>query len=583
MARTLSRSQVAQAKGETITCVRYLRVSRMGDRLLSDEAFHSPELQTSAIDAEFDKLFGVGGWKLLDVPGNFGRGTWADFDVSGTSVEREGLTAALEAVALRSGAVQGLGVLNLSRWARNVMGALRRVDELEQLGVRLISAKEEADFITPTGRFATTIFLAIDQMYAEQKGEEWSQVIERRALLHGRHHGTAPTGYRREARTDGKVGGDIVVDEQTSSAVVQAFEMYVAGAAKLTIWKMLKAHNIGVTHDLGTILANKVYVRWHAPECVGTDPPCDLPEPHGDRGYVRSRDLERVHGGNKRRVGTQAWYPGRHEGIIDPDLFERVQERWNATKGERQRTEPYHELMGCVRCGNEGCYRKAAFTRSKKQAPQLRDNNGHLMGCPGFGTMSARMLLQVVMEEMRAAAEPVDDARLEAQVATMTTKAPTPGRHGMEAHRQRCIERIAQLDTQVTAGEYTEEEAQAIIAAHRREIQRLDAKLALKGPDASAELRRENGLKRLREALTRWDDLDVAARNAFIRSILVVYVGPAAWRGQPYAERSSVVFNWEDTASFRRTSAAAKAAEAASLNSGVAVALAPAPEAVPSG
>lgn len=55
MAKNVSRKELAARTRELPEVVRYLRVSRMGDRVLHSEEFHSPELQITAIDREPDR------------------------------------------------------------------------------------------------------------------------------------------------------------------------------------------------------------------------------------------------------------------------------------------------------------------------------------------------------------------------------------------------------------------------------------------------------------------------------------------------------------------------------------------------
>lgn len=146
----------------------------MGDRTLDSEEFHSAELQLAAIDRELERQF-PDGWEPVPVMGNYdgaGPGIWADFDVSGRTWSRVGLEAALDAVTEHK--AEALGVLNLSRWARHVLNALKRMEELEKRGAALYSAQERTEMKTPAGKFSTFMFLAVAQLLSDQKSEEWS-------------------------------------------------------------------------------------------------------------------------------------------------------------------------------------------------------------------------------------------------------------------------------------------------------------------------------------------------------------------------------------------------------------------------
>ena len=239
MARTVQRARGAVT--EQVVVLRYLRVSRLGDRVLGSEEFRSPSPQIEAIDRELDRRFGPGGWRLPEVVGNYAgevnehiTGTWADVGVSGTSMRRQGLDAAIGAVG-PTGA-SALAVLNLSRWARNVLGALRAVAELEAAGAWLISAQEEVNFLSPQGRFVTTMFLSMAEMFAGQKGEEWESVIEQRSRA-GLHHGVAPLGYCRN-------GDGVLVSDPHAEAVMAAFEMVAGGMSRTAAGTWLRRQGI---------------------------------------------------------------------------------------------------------------------------------------------------------------------------------------------------------------------------------------------------------------------------------------------------------------------------------------------------
>jgi DNA invertase Pin-like site-specific DNA recombinase len=553
MAHTVRRFDRAASSGPPVNVVRYLRVSRLGDRILGDEAFHSPELQIGAIDREFDSVFGGGGWQLAAVAGSYGQATFADFDVSGTSDARAGLEDAIEA-AKRCG-VEAVGVLNLSRWARNVLGALHRVEELEASGAVLISAKERADFKTPEGRFVTTLYLAIAELYAGQKGEEWAGIIEHRTSKLGSHHGRAPTGYVRLAGPDGKPSGDLVADPDAASDVQEAFRLMDAGLSRMAVGRMLRDRGrLSSSSQVMSILTNRAYLRLHDPQCTGTR--CHRIDPHGDRAEVRSWELEEQTRRKKRRVG-ETWHPARHEGIVDVELFDRVQlrlagaARLNQGRAERRRADVLHELAGVVRCAY--CFRALACDagRGRSTRVTLRDNSGRDMGCRGPGMVTADGVLEVVLDHLRAVVGRLDNDSVERATQLLTSESPRrarPKTAGLAKRRERALLRLGELGTAVALGDYpgSADEAEAVIARLRDEVARLDSELAEAtrvGPPRDTE-----GPRKAMELLTQWDEMDVTARNAMLRELVTVYVGrrdpDGAWR-QPYATRSSVRFRWE--------------------------------------
>ena len=92
--------------------VAYVRVSRVGGR--EGPSFISPEVQRAQIEG-----WAAGRAEII---------AWhTDLDVSGGTMERPGLDAAMRAV--RSGAAEGIVVAKIDRFARSLGGALDAIAE----------------------------------------------------------------------------------------------------------------------------------------------------------------------------------------------------------------------------------------------------------------------------------------------------------------------------------------------------------------------------------------------------------------------------------------------------------------------
>lgn len=549
MAKKVSRQELAERTGAVILVALYLRVSRLGDRILDSEEFRSPRLQVEAISRELDRRYPEG-WAPVPIKGNYDTGIWADFDVSGTSDERVGLDAAIDAVEAH-GAL-ALGVLNISRWARGVELGLRRIEDLESRGAELVSAQEQLDAVSPTGRFSLTLYLAIAQLYADQKGEEWSSIIEQRSDS-GLHHGRVPVGYDRGD------DGILTVDPTALPVLVEAFESYAAGASKTTVGRLLRdAGLVSATSQATPILGNRVYRRGHAPACAGTG--CARPDAHGDRGEVRQWELapasppkpgskKKRRPREKTRVG-ELWVPGQHAGIIDADLFDRVAARLEqtATTGERQR-EPRHPLVGVVRCAE--CGRALACDYGGTRIT-MKCSSGRAIGCAGPGVVTAdRILEDVVWPNIDALHRRVGRARQRAARAGSAGKSSErrsrqPDRDRLTDAHQGLLDRIAEVEADKAEGIHPggDAAADATLARLRQRAEVALTKLAAAAPPVR---HGPEPADQLALVVDGWEAWDVKARNAALRSLLTVYVGrrgeDAPFR-QPYAERCTVRWAW---------------------------------------
>ncbi len=549
MAKTVSRKELAARTGELPEVVRYLRVSRMGDRVLHSEEFHSPELQITAIDRELDRQY-PGGWRLLDVQGNYGRGTWADFDVSGTSDARAGLDAAINTLSTQGASI--LGVLNISRWARGVMIGLRRIEEVQDSGGELVSAEERLDLLTPSGKFALTMFLGMAEWYSNQKAEDWSNLIEKRAD-DGYHHGQVSTGFRQNIDPlTGKPAGVMVRDEATAPLIVGAFERFVTGSSKTSVGRFLRdAGVVSATSQTTGILTNRAYLRLHASECAGRKGGCDRADAHGHLGEVRQWELAPASGGKrkKQRVG-ELWLPGRHEGIVSVELFAKAQRRLEALSsgaGPVRQREGRHELTGVARCSI--CGRALACDYGGDRIT-MKCSSGKAIGCKGPGVITADRLLSVVRAAVIELSERVGEekesaARAAAGARGVTMTSPAPDVKALGRSQRALLDRIAEIQTDVATGDYpgSQAEADATVAKMRGRAADLAAQVAAAAMPAEP----VDDTPELGPLVDDWDAMTVSERNAALRSLLSVYVAPrspeAPFR-QPYEERCVIRFSW---------------------------------------
>jgi DNA invertase Pin-like site-specific DNA recombinase len=550
MAKSVSRKELAARTGELPQVVRYLRVSRMGDRVLNSEEFHSAELQIAAIDRELDRQY-PGGWSLVDAEGNYGRGTWGDFDVSGTSDQRAGLDASINAVAAHGASI--MAVLNVSRWARGVMLGLRRIEEVQERGAELVSAEERLDYLTPSGKFALTIFLAVAEMYANEKAEGWSKLIEKRSD-DGYHHGQIPCGFVQELDAlAGRPKGVMVADEAKAPLVVEGFQRFASGASKTATGRFLReAGVISATSQATSILSNRAYLRLHAAECAGAKGGCDRTDVHGSFGEVRQHELAPAKGGRrkKKRVG-ELWLPGRHEGIVSMALFTMAQRRLAELAGEgepatRQR-EGRHELTGVVRCSS--CGRALACDYGGDRVT-MKCSSGRAIGCPGPGVITADRVLPVVRNAVAQLSERVGREResvaRDRAVGTRLIAATSASDVTDLGRRQKgLLEHVARIQADIATGDFpgSQAEAEATISEMRTRIAALVVRIAEAAtPSDPTSTHTDFG-----PVADEWDTMTIPQRNAALRRLLTVYVAPrslgAPFR-QPYEERCVVRFSW---------------------------------------
>lgn len=135
----------------------YIRVSRVNGR--AGENFISPELQREKIDT-WAKLKGI---EIVHID--------PDLDESGGSQDRPGLREAIHMI--ERGEVDGIVCAYLSRFARNVAGALSDIERIHNAGGSVAFVQENLDPTTPMGKAMLTVLLAFAALERDNAAQGW--------------------------------------------------------------------------------------------------------------------------------------------------------------------------------------------------------------------------------------------------------------------------------------------------------------------------------------------------------------------------------------------------------------------------
>lgn len=191
----------------------YVRVSKVAGR--GGDSFISPDVQEERCRAQ------------LAADGLEAGELYVELDQSGRKSSRPLFDQAIARV--HSGESGGIIVYRLSRFGRSTKDVLEGVKELEAAGAVLISCHEKLDTSTPMGRFALTIFAALNELESEQIKENWT-VAQGEAVRRGVQIARAPFGYRKTDGSNGKPKGTLVPDPETAHLVTEVFQRRARGA-----------------------------------------------------------------------------------------------------------------------------------------------------------------------------------------------------------------------------------------------------------------------------------------------------------------------------------------------------------------
>jgi site-specific DNA recombinase len=225
-----------------------------------------------------------------------------------------------------AGDVDYIIVYKLSRMARNRLDDAIVMADLRKRGVTLVSATESIDD-SPVGQLMHGILATFNEYQSRESGADIAYKMKQKAK-NGGTIGRAPLGYLNvRDRFDGREIRTIAVDPERAPFVQLAFELYVTGDYSL--------------EDL----SDELYDRG-----LRTRPTGRHPAKQVSINKLSMMLRDRYYLGYVEVDGEEV--QGRHEPLIDDDLFDRVQDllESRSTAGERRREHP-HYLKGSLFCG----------------------------------------------------------------------------------------------------------------------------------------------------------------------------------------------------------------------------------------
>lgn len=270
------------------------------------------------------------GWNLIDV--------YADEGISGASVnERQGLNMAIRYIEEKD--ITYLLVWKLSRLSRKVSDVVNLVEVLEKNSTYLISIKDNIDTSSPMGK----PFLYIASIFAEMERENMIVQVKGGMTQKARegkwNGGPIPLGYSLEDK-------ELIVNDDEAEVIKIIFDMYLKGNGYLSIAKFLNSQGFKTRKNklfgsktIKVILQNDIYagrISWGK--------------------YIVDKDKSKK--GSKVRVFNEDLIltNGTHKEIIEPEIFDYVQELINKNKkfdlSTNKSTYLLSGILKCPYCGS---------------------------------------------------------------------------------------------------------------------------------------------------------------------------------------------------------------------------------------
>lgn len=263
---------------------------------------------------------------------------YTDEGISATNTKRREGFKAMVADAL-AGKIDLIVTKSVSRFARNTVDSLTTVRTLKEKGVEIYFEKENIWTLDAKGELLITIMSSLAQEESRSISENttWGQ---RKRFADGK----ASVAYKRFLGYDRGPNGGFVVNQEQAKTVKLIYKLFLDGLTCHAIAKELTERKLPTPggkavwsqSTVRSILTNEKY--------------------KGDALLQKEFTVDFLQKKTKKNEGEvpQYYVEGNHEAIIQPEVFELVQQELERRKQGRGRHSGVHLFSGKIRCGQCG-------------------------------------------------------------------------------------------------------------------------------------------------------------------------------------------------------------------------------------
>ncbi len=183
-----------------------------------------------------------------------------DEGYSGGNINRPSFQRMMELAKIKQFNI--IAVYKIDRIARNIVDFVNTYDNLEKLGVRLVSITEGFDPSTPIGKMMMLLLASFAEMERMNIAQRIKDNMTELAKIGRWSGGTPPTGYTTtKVIENGKKITYLKLIEEEKSNIIEIFERYAAGQSTYRISKVLKQKGLHYpSKTIQNILTNPTYL-----------------------------------------------------------------------------------------------------------------------------------------------------------------------------------------------------------------------------------------------------------------------------------------------------------------------------------
>ena len=335
-----------------------------------------------------------------------------DKGYSGKNMRRPAFQELMKAV--EAGRIRKIFVYRLDRFSRSIADFSRLWETLEHYGVEFNSVTEQFDTSSPIGRAMLNIVLVFAQLERETTAERVKDNYIHRFRLGAWPGGPAPYGYDLAKITDDGRQASSLVPNERAELIRWIFAEYAKPDTSLRgIARELTAKGVhGPRREvwdnvtLSRILHSPLYVRGDS----------EIYWYYLAKGVQIQQDIEAfdgIHACNVigRRDRTRNKYNdasgqmltvANHEGLIDSDLWLRVQDKLaNQPQIPRAMAGKYSWLTGLMKCGKCGYAVKINYSKPEDKFYLVCSGRSNFANCDAVIHIDLRELEEFVSSQIK--------------------------------------------------------------------------------------------------------------------------------------------------------------------------------------
>ncbi|MDD5599504.1 MAG: recombinase family protein, partial [Victivallaceae bacterium] len=290
-----------------------------------------------------------------------------DGGFSGGNMKRPALQKLL--ADAEAGLVDVIIVYKIDRLSRSIVDFAELSGKLDDWGVSFVSVTQEINTSTSSGRMMLNILMTFAQYEREiiaERIKDKMSAQRRKGMWTG---GVVPYGYQ-------PIDRKLRIIEAEAEVIRWIYQRFTEVQSPKQIALELNRRDV----------LTKYGKKW-------------------DRAYIARILANQLYVGKIKYQGII--YDGEHEGIIEPELWERVREIANSNnpvKDPKGRIESAAPLKGILRCGHCDCAMSPTYGRKKGRQyfyyACSRDQHRLVKKCP-VGRVSAGEVEQAVLEQIK--------------------------------------------------------------------------------------------------------------------------------------------------------------------------------------